>query len=49
MQQWQKNKKKYQYQIAEFFHLHASLERQLKLTSFDDNVWEVKQMDLKGI
>ncbi len=45
----EKEKESYQYQIAEFFHLHASLERQLKLASFDDDVWEVKQMDLKGI
>lgn len=38
--------KTYKDQIAELFHLHACLERQLEFTTLDDNVREVQQMHL---
>lgn len=39
----------HQNKITEFLHLHASLERKLKLAALDNDVGEIKQMDLKGI
>ncbi len=39
----------YQNQVTELLHLHASLEGELKLTSFDYNIREVQQVDLKRI
>ena len=39
----------YQNEVAKFFHLHTSLERQLELTPFDDDVREIQQMDLERI
>jgi hypothetical protein len=40
---------KYQDQVTKFLHLHTSLERKLELTTLDDNIWKIKQMDLKGV
>ena len=39
----------YQDQVTELLHLHARLERQLQLATLDDDVGEVKQVDLKRI
>lgn len=39
----------YQDEITELLHLHASLERKLQLTPLDDDVGEIKQMDLEGV
>lgn len=39
----------YQDQIAELLHLHTRLERKLKFASFDDDVREIKQVNLERI
>jgi hypothetical protein len=39
----------YQNQITKLLHLHASLERKLKLAALDDDVGEVKQVHLERI
>ena len=39
----------YQDQVTELLHLHAGLERQLQLAALDDDVREVKQVDLERI
>jgi hypothetical protein len=48
-QPFQSNSISHQNEIAELLHLHAGLERQLKLAAFDDDVGEVEQVHLKGI
>ena len=39
----------FQNSVTELFDLEASLERQLKLTAFNDNVWEVKQVNFERV
>ena len=39
----------FQNTVTELLNFQASLERQLKLTAFNDNVWEVKQMNLERV
>ena len=39
----------YQDQVTELLHLHTCLERKLKLTSFDNNIWEIKKMDFQRV
>ena len=39
----------YQDQISELLHLHACLERQLKLTALDDDVGEVEQVHFERV
>jgi hypothetical protein len=39
----------YQDEVAELFHLHTGLERQLQLASLDDDVGEIEQMHFKGV
>ena len=38
-----------QNQVTEFLHLHTGLERQLQLTTLDDDVREIEQVDLKRV
>ena len=39
----------YQNEISKLLHLHRGLEGELKLTSLDDDVGEIEQMDLERI
>ena len=39
----------YQDQITELLHLHARLERQLKLATLDDDVGEIEQVNLERV
>ena len=39
----------YQDQVTELLHLHARLERQLKLATLDDDVGEIEQVNLERV
>ena len=39
----------YQDQITKLLHLHTRLERELKLATLDNDIREIKQVNLKGI